>query len=207
MLRALYDPDTFFDRLSNEEVSLRGPAIVVLLNAAVAMAPTYLLMEEILSALPPRASSFATVGMAIGAVSAFVGVFALWIIGSAVLHGTSSLLGGEGSFRRTVQFVGYGFLPSLIGAVVGAVVLVQVLPTIQFDLSDPAAMQRAMQGNTALAASNVVNGLFYLWSANIWVFGMTHFRGLSLKQSLVAAGVPAALLVVWQLRNAAGILV
>jgi len=204
--RLLLNPDGFFEELLKGDVSLKGPAGIVFLNAVVALIPTVLIMQKLMSSLPEGAQAFAGVGMAIGAVGAFLGIFAYWIIGSAVFHALSSLVGGEGSFRRTVQVVGYGFLPSLLGAIVGAGVMLVVLPSIEFSLSNPEAMQQSLQGNSAMAASSLVNGLFYVWSGNIWVFGMMHARDLSRRDSLMAVGIPVGLMVLWQAWNSVNVL-
>lgn len=203
MLEVLYDPDAFFDRRSKGDVSLRGPGLIVFLNALVAMVPVYLTMNELMGALPEQARAFAGVGVVIGAVSAFIGIFAYWILGSALIHALTSFLGGRGSFRRTVEYVGYGFLPSVLGAAIGALVLWQVLPTVEFSVADPEATAQALQENEAVALSSVANAVFFLWSANIWIFGTMRHRGLSRKQSLLAIGIPVAILIAWQLRTAA----
>ncbi len=40
----------------------------------------------------------------------------MWLIIAAVMHGLSAFFDGRGEFRRTFEFSGYGFLPSLLGS-------------------------------------------------------------------------------------------
>jgi hypothetical protein len=57
-------------------------------------------------------------GAYIGIVGSFVGMFAVWLILAVIMHGLSAFFDGKGSFRRTFEFVGYGFLPSLVGSLI-----------------------------------------------------------------------------------------
>ncbi len=45
-------------------------------------------------------------------------MFAVWLILAVIMHGISYLFEGKGSFRRTFEFVGYGFFPSLMGSLI-----------------------------------------------------------------------------------------
>jgi hypothetical protein len=58
------------------------------------------------------------VGAYTGIAGSVIGMFAVWLILAAVMHALSSLFGGNGSFRRTFEFTGYGYLPSLMGSLV-----------------------------------------------------------------------------------------
>ncbi len=45
-------------------------------------------------------------------------MFAVWLILAVIMHGLSAFFDGKGTFRRTFEFVGYGFLPSLVGSLI-----------------------------------------------------------------------------------------
>jgi len=40
------------------------------------------------------------------------------VIIAVIMHGLSAFFEGEGEFRRTFEFVGYGFFPSLVGSLI-----------------------------------------------------------------------------------------
>ncbi len=69
-------------------------------------------------AFPPELARFFLVGAYIGIVGSFIGVFAVWLILAVIMHGISSFFGGRGSFRRTFEFTGYDFLPSLMDSAI-----------------------------------------------------------------------------------------
>ncbi len=55
-----------------------------------------------------------TLNSIIGIAGSFLGMFAIWLIIAAVMHGLSAFFEGEGNLRRTFEFVGYRFThPSL----------------------------------------------------------------------------------------------
>ncbi len=45
----------------------------------------------------------------------------MWAVITAIFYGISSLFGGEGSFRRTLAFVGYGYAPQILGGLISMV--------------------------------------------------------------------------------------
>ncbi len=57
-------------------------------------------------------------GAYVNAAGSVLGVLADWLITAAIMHGLSAFLDGRGEFRRTFEFAGYGFLPSLLGSAV-----------------------------------------------------------------------------------------
>ena len=62
-------------------------------------------------AFPAEIVKFFLVGAYIGIIGSFIGIFAVWLILAVIMHGISSFFNGKGPFRRTFEFVGYGFPP------------------------------------------------------------------------------------------------
>ena len=86
--------------------------------AIVISAYQYLLTTKISRAFPSDLARFFLMGAYIGIVGSFVGMFAVWLILAVIMHGLSAFFDGKGSFRRTFEFVGCGFLPSLVGSLI-----------------------------------------------------------------------------------------
>ncbi|HID43177.1 MAG TPA: YIP1 family protein, partial [Archaeoglobaceae archaeon] len=76
------------------------------------------LISKLSQAFPAGISKFFTIGAYIGIAGSFIGMFAIWLILAAVMHALSSLFGGNGSFKRTFEITGYGYLPSFLGSII-----------------------------------------------------------------------------------------
>ncbi len=77
-----------------------------------------LLTTKLSQAFPFELARFFAIGAYIGIVSSFIGMFAAWLMLAAMMHVVSALFNGSGSFRRTFELTGYGFLPSLAGSAI-----------------------------------------------------------------------------------------
>jgi hypothetical protein len=210
MLDVLTNPNGFFEARIKGKESLKIPALIVLISAIIGGVSAYLsssiMMDAMSKALPPEARgimSFMPVGSAIAAVA---GSFIFWLIIAAIFFGISFIFKGEGKFTRTLEFVGYGYIPTIIGGLISAVLVYNFVTTVQIPVvTDPAKIAEAiaplMQSPTMILSS-VIGILFMLWSANIWVFGLKHARNLSTKNALICVAIPVAAYVlysVWQL--------
>ncbi len=148
-MKLITDPDTFFEELKGEEVRIGRPAVIVVVLAVILSAYQYLLVIKLSQAFPSELASFVTVGGYIEIVASFIGVFAVWFILTVIMHGLSAFFDGKGSFRRTFEFVGYGFLPSLLGSAVTVPVSAHYVLSAEV----PSLSLSALQQNPAIAKS------------------------------------------------------
>jgi hypothetical protein len=107
-------------------------------------------------------------------------------------------------FKRPLEFVGYGYLPQIFGAILTMIVAIQYLPRIVVPQITSAAIQEnpqliqeavkalmhdpAMMEMTQIAS--IISIVFLLWSANIWIFGIQHARNLSARDAALCVGIP-----------------
>jgi len=212
MLEVLTNPNGFFEARMRETESLKIPALIVLISGLISGIAAYLItgltLEMLSETLPPEALGLATT---IGGISAFIGalVFSLiiWVIFAAVFFGISSVFKGEGSFKRTLEFVGYGYIPMILSGIISAVLMYNFISTAQIPhVTDPAeiadVITQWVTTNPMVRLSSVIGMLFMLWSANIWLFGLKHARNLSTRNALITVAIPVALYIlysVWQL--------
>lgn len=117
-MQLITNPDEFFGELKKKDVRIRKPLVIVLVLAIILSLYQYLLMSKLSQAFPAEIARFFAIGAYIGIAGSFIGMFAIWLILAAIMHILSALFGGNGSFRRTFKFTGYGFLPSLISSLV-----------------------------------------------------------------------------------------
>jgi hypothetical protein len=212
LLEVLTNPNAFFAAKLQDAMSLRVPALLVLISGLISGIAAYMItgitLEMLQGVLPPEAQSIAAT---VGGVSAFLGavVFSLllWVIYAAVFFGISALFKGEGEFKRTLEFVGYGYIPIIIGGIISAILMYNFVATAQLPhVTDPAALAEVITqwitSSPTVLLSSIIGILFMIWAANIWIFGLKHARNLSTKHAAITVGIPVAAYIlysVWQL--------
>lgn len=212
LLEVLTNPNAFFAAKLKDAESLRVPALLVLTSGLISGIAAYMItritLEMLQGTLPPEAQSIAAM---VGGIGAFVGalVFSLllWVIYAAVFFGISALFKGEGDFKRTLEFVGYGYIPIIIGGIISAILMYNFAMTAQPPhVTDPAALAELITewitSDPTVLLSSIIGILFMLWAANIWIFGLKHARNLSTKHAVITVGIPIAIYIlytVWQL--------
>lgn len=186
---ALIDPDGFFE--DRTDPRLLPAAAVVTSYTVLQIVAEYLLVFVLFRGYSPGVLLLGLLGFV---VSQSIYWFGSWLIFTTVFHALSYVFGGEGSFRRTLTLVGWGFLPVIAGGllmIIAKAIAAQGAPsmTIQSAEQIAAAVER-FEGGLATQAANLVSGALYIWCCYIWVFALKHARGLSTRQALVTVGVP-----------------
>jgi hypothetical protein len=205
MIEILTNPDKFFEAKKGEEVSLKLPALIVLIIGIISGIGAYFiggLTAEMLSGtLPPEAQAFLSFISIISATAAVIGSFIIWIVFAAIFFGISYIFKGEGKFKRTLEFVGYGYIPMIISGIISAIFIYYIVSTAHIPaVTDPAKMAEALEPllkSPMMQLSSAIGILFMLWSANIWVFGLKHARNLTTKNALITVAIPVAAYVLW----------
>lgn len=211
-LEVLWDPESFFERdeeASNIVVPI-GVMVFVGLLSGVAGWFSYQQTSQLMGGQGAGGAGFAVI---MGIVSIVVGLvvpFIAWLLYAGLFHLISGALGGDGEFKTTLVYTGWGFLPKVFGSVVGLastwyVLQVVPLPT-GVDPQNPQAMQQAMQSyqqavqsHPATLAAFVVGLLVLAWSAYIWVGAVQHARDLDRADAAIAVGIPVAIALIIRL--------
>ncbi len=212
MLDVLINPNRFFEAKIKEGESLKIPLLIILISGMISGIAAFLMagvtLEMLSETLPPEALGIAST---IGGISAFIGALVvsliIWVFFAALFFGISWVFKGEGTFKRTLEFVGYGYIPMIISGIISAVLMYNFISTAQIPhITDPTEMAEIitqwMVKNPMVQLSSIIGILFMLWSANIWVFGLKHARNLSTKNAVITVAIPVAAYVmytVWQL--------
>lgn len=205
MKRLLFDPNGFFSKKSKEKASLKIPSMVVMVKGMLAVASSMLMMRQVMGPLPPDLTPFMVSGAAVGIIGGLMGVFLIWLITAGVFYLISCLYDSEGSFKRAVEFVGYGYVPSIFSAFVGLLVLYSILPSMDFSLQNPHLMQQnveqIMANNPLLWLSQIIGILCTLWSGNIWIFALSHARNMSTKNAALTVAIPVSMYLLYSIYN------
>jgi len=207
----LINPNAFFQKRMADKENLVKPALIVLAGAILAAASGYLTSTVTSKML--EAAGFGT-GLVFGisVIGAFIGVFVYWVIATGVFYLVSLLFEGKGSFSRSLEAVGYGFLPLVFGYLVTLAVALVYIPRItlpqlsQESLKDPQAVLNAtrifMTDPTVVQFTRitmVISILFLLWSAYCWINSMKHARQMTLKNATICVGAPVFLYILYLL--------
>ena len=214
MLEVLTNPNKFFETRKKGRENLKIPVFIVLISGIIggisAFLSSSIMMEAMAKTLPPEAQgfmSFMPISTAIGAV---IFSFIIWLIVAAVFFGISCIFKGEGNFKRTLEFVGYGYIPTIIGGLISLVLVYNFITTVQIPAittTDPTKIKEViapLMKSPMMMLSSAVGMLFMLWSANIWVFGLKHARNLSTKNAFITVAIPVAAYILYSVYRMLG---
>jgi hypothetical protein len=207
VIALLTNPDAFFER-RRESPSLLGPALVVTLVGLAGVVGSYPVLQATLSALPAEAGPFVTAIQVFSAIFALVATYVVWLLYAVAFHVVGSVaFDASGEFRTTLSFVGWGFVPAVFGAIVGAATNFVVFSGVRFP-QDPQAVQsfvQELQSRPAFLVSGLVGLVFLLWSAFLWTFAVRHAESLELREAALTVAGPVALALVLRLNGVFGV--
>jgi len=222
MKHSLFDilirPGAFFQDAIAEKESLKIPGLIVLLLGIVSAVNANLiggLTGKMIAGLMPGMESIIAISTILGA---FFVIFVFWGIWTGVFYLISSLFKGKGTFKRTLEFIGYGYLPQIFGAVLTVIVALQYIPRVIVPQISSAAAQdpqvimdatKALMHDSAMMEMtqiiSIISIVFLLWSANIWIFGIRNARQLSERDSALCVGIPVVIYILYIIFTMTGI--
>ena len=218
ILDILIRPRTFFPNAIGEKESLKIPGLIVLVLGIISAVYAYLiggLTGRMMAGLIPGMESIIAISTILGAL---FGIFIFWGIWTGVFYLISSLFKGKGTFKRSLEFIGYGYLPQIFGGLLTIIVAILYIPkvvvpeipagagqdpqliqeTIKSLMHDPAMMEMTQ-------ITSIISIVFLLWSANIWIFGMKNARQLSERDSALCVGIPVVVYILYIIYAMTGI--
>jgi len=214
----LIHPSAFFQDGLSEKESLKIPGIIVLVLGIVSAGYAYLiggLTGKLLAGIVPGMESIIAISTVLGA---FVGIFLFWVIWTGVFYLISSFFKGQGTFKRSLEFVGYGYSPQIFGVILTILVALQYLPRVVVPRITSAAAQdpqaiidatNALMHDPAMRemiqVASLISIVFLLWSANIWIAGMKSARQLSDRDAALCVGIPVVAYILYIIFTMTGI--
>ena len=212
ILDLLILPDSFFSQKVHEPVNLKIPALIALLGAIISAILGY--QMSVLSARMFSQSdmagmeSFISIFGAVGAFLAFLIIW--WLVFSGILYLVSMLFSGKGTFKRTLEFIGYGLVPVVAGSIISLALSFYYLPMVSVpvirSIQDPAAIQAAttqLMSDPAMMeytqVSTLISLIFLIWTANIWIFGLKYARELTLKHAVLTVAIPVLIYIIYMI--------
>jgi len=209
-MKLITNPDEFFEELKHREVRIKIPLLTIIIPLAVLLSIyQYILAIKLSQAFPPELTRFFLIGAYIGIAGSFIGVFAVWLILAVIMHGISSFFEGKGSFRRTFEFVGYGFLPSLIGSAITVPMSLNYVMNVEVPKITIAQLQQnpnvvktvmlSLIPKSLIYSNLIINIAITIWSLTIWTFAVKHAREIELRKAFITALIPTVLFGIYQL--------
>jgi hypothetical protein len=218
LIDILIRPGAFFQDAIAENENLKIPGLIVLALGIISAVYAYLiggLTGKMLAGLLPGMESIIAISTILGA---FFGVFIFWVIWTGVFYLISLIFKGKGSFKRSLELVGYGYLPQIFGVILTIIVALQYIPRVIVPQISPAAAQDPQMITDAVKAlmhgpammemtqiTSIISIVFLLWSANIWISGMRNARQLSERDSALCVGIPVVIFILYIIFTMTGI--
>jgi hypothetical protein len=218
LIDILIRPGAFFQDAITEKESLKIPGLIVLALGIVSAVYAYLiggLTGKMMAGLIPGMESIIAISTILGAL---FGIFVFWGIWTGVFYLISSLFKGKGTFKRSLEFTGYGYLPQIFGAIFTVIVAIQYIPRVIVPeittaaSQDPQLIQEAVKTlmhDPAMMEMtqiiSIISIVFLLWSANIWIFGMRNARQLSERDSALCVGIPVVVYILYMIYTMTGV--
>jgi len=218
LVNILINPNAFFLNASAEKESLKIPGLIVLALGIVSAVSAYLvggLTGKMMAGMYSGVESIIAISTVLGAL---IAVFIIWVIWAGVFYLLSSIFKGKGTFKRTLEFVGFGYLPQIFGALLSVIVAVQYLPRVivpritSAAIEDPQLIQEAVSAlmhDPAMMEMtqiiSIISIVFLLWSANIWISGLQHSRKLQVRDAALCVGIPVVIYILYMIYSMTGI--
>jgi hypothetical protein len=218
LVNLLINPNAFFKDALTEKENLKIPGLIVTILGIISAVYAYLIggiTGKMLGGMLPGMESIIAISAVL--VTLF-GVFIFWALWTGVFYLISMIFKGNGSFKKTLEFVGYGYLPQILGVILTIIVALQYLPRIivpQITTAMAQDPQMILDATNALRhdpammemtqVTSIISIIFLLWSANIWISGIKNARQLSDRDSALCVGVPVVIYILYIIFTMTGI--
>lgn len=197
----LFNPDFFFRNISKNKVSLKYPALIILINAIFATVSGVMTINAFMgnTEFSSTAQSFATITTLIVAAGAFIGVFLWWLILSGIFYAISYIFDSKGSFWKTLEFTGYGFVPQIASSFLNLIIMYKLLPSLDLSSVLTQNVRDIFSNNPLYYTSSIIGIVCLLLSANIWIYALLHARNLSIKSARLTVCIPIGIAILYQI--------
>lgn len=198
MANPLTNPDRFFGELLRRDANLWIPAVIVLL-AAIATGIYIAAVDGVTTPASSGSVPFTGTSVATSVIGGIIIMLVSWLLYAGVFHAIATLFRGVGSFRRVLEFTGYGFIPATIAPVIGLAAVWIAYPGIDFSAIEPQLMKQTLMQSPLMKASDIAGILFLLWSAVIWIFGVKYACDISRRTATVTVVLPVAVYLLYSM--------
>lgn len=122
-VKLLINPESFFRELKRKNPNYFRPFMIISLFAIFIFVLQCSILMSFTSAIPGYIVKYFMIGGCIGSISSSLGLYGMWLVFTVIVYGLSSFMGGELSFRKLLEHMGYGLVPILIGSLINYSIL------------------------------------------------------------------------------------
>ena len=204
----ILNPDKFFRELSTREPSLLPPFLIVLTLSVLSAIHAYYKFSVIANIFPPDMQELLSMFLVFTLLTSFLGGFIEWVLVAGIMHLISALFKGEGPFKRTLEFIGYGFFPNIIGVLLTIFISYYFLsgvelPTLTMEqLKNPEVAREILNSilpKTMKYTMALIEIAVLLWNLVLWTYGIKYARNLDLNRAFIVALIPTVLYLIHKL--------
>jgi hypothetical protein len=130
-------------------------------------------------------------------VSALIGAFLIWLIGTGIIHLISMALGGEGKFSpQMLTVVGYSMIPLIFASIIELFLLSMADPVTVTISPGSTAGLKELYNNPYFLGASIVGLITQAWFSFLLYFGIQSAHKLSPSKSAIVAGIPLAMSII-----------
>jgi len=124
-------------------------------------------------------------------VIALLGPFLVLLIGTAIVHIISKVLGGKGKFLpQMMTVVGYSMIPEIFKVILWIPLLFMIEPiTITDYFADPNIAAETYQKSTYFLINVILSAIMGVWASVIFFFGVRSVHRLTTIKSAIVAWI------------------
>lgn len=183
------DPDAYFRSITDSD--LKTPFFAVSVLTVIGLLTSGIYAHRMTLQLPGSVGNVLLVTALIsGGITAVILPFVGWVFFSGSLHTVASRYTDTKEFRRTVSFVGYGFIPLVIFRVVYSLgVVTAVLSTPAPETADAIQQFDAqVSAHPYFTTVEWLTPVFFVWTAFLWIFAIKQAHDLDTRQAVKVVG-------------------
>ncbi|NOQ48895.1 MAG: DUF1282 domain-containing protein [Methanococcoides sp.] len=205
LTQILKDPNSFFEEEINTEIEFKTPILIMLFIGALAAISAIITAQQIMRIMPEELAVFGSVGIVLGAIGAVAGTLIAWVIYTIIFYLLSSVFGGQGDFKRTLEFVAYGFIPTILSSLLTIYVMSSVISMADMVAQDPALIKETLLADPTMQMVTIIGIIINLWSANIWRYGLVHARNMTVKNATITVMIPIGISILFSIKSLIGL--
>jgi len=176
---------------------------IVLATALASILGSIYAFTQVIDTFPSAVRAFAILGGLVTLFEGIFGTFLVWFAFAGTFYFLSMPFGGNGDFRDLLAAIGWGFIPSGIGAFIGSVSAIYVFSQVPLRPVGEGLTQatQATESNPWLVLANVLGVPFAVWQGFLWFYAVKSIRGLSSREAIITVAGPVAVSISWSLWN------
>lgn len=201
MYQILTDPNTFLKR-NAEKNNMVQSFVIVLMTGAILSSSNFLLFSKLSEATNQTTTLFLLIPQLVGMATSILVVLLIWFVNSVILYFfAKKMFDGAGDFRRTMQILAWGFVPTCISGIISILAVYQALipiapPETVNGMSEIAAQ---VDNNPLVSLLKWTGLVFTLWQGLLWSIGLEHTMNLDRKKAILTVTPVLVVSIIWSL--------